>query len=371
MSPKQKKAFELRECPPHTAAKHALLRRYLGAWFPIIARWNKRVVHYDAFAGPGEYLGGAPGSPIIALETLLDHTAFSTMTGAEFVFLFNEQDEGCAEHLRERVGDFQAAHQPWPANVKIEINNSTFIDLTTEILDDIAKKEAKLAPTFAFVDPVGVKATPMAILKRLTDFPKAEMLVYFANEASVRWSGSGMIDQALADLFGTDDFKGAATLEGGKRSEFLHDLYKQRLHAECGFPYVQSFTMYDGRGKRVYDLFYCTREPIGMNRMKEAMWKLAPSGDFTFRDQFANQEVIFGDIVDTRPLRQHLLEHFRGQAVTVDTIVDHVVVATPYVESHVRRLTLKPMQEAVLISSPNQGRRGTFPKGTIIQFPNA
>lgn len=175
----------------------------------------------------------------------------------------------------------------------------------------------------------------------------------------------------MADLFGTDDFKGAATLEGGKRSEFLHDLYKQRLHAECGFPYVQSFTMYDGRGKRVYDLFYCTREPIGMNRMKEAMWKLAPSGDFTFRDQFANQEVIFGDIVDTRPLRQHLLEHFRGQAVTVDTIVDHVVVATPYVESHVRRLTLKPMQEAVLISSPNQGRRGTFPKGTIIQFPNA
>jgi hypothetical protein len=42
--------------------------------------------------------------------------------------------------------------------------------------------------------------------------------------------------------------------------------------------------MYDLRGKRVYDPFYCTRERIGLNRMKQAMWKIAPSGDFSFRD---------------------------------------------------------------------------------------
>jgi three-Cys-motif partner protein len=135
MPPRPKKTFELRPCPPHTAAKHALLRRYLGAWFPIITRWNKRVVYYDAFAGPGEYLGGAPGSPIVALETLIEHSAFQSMTDKEFVFLFNEQDGGCADHLGKQVAAFQAAHQPWPPNVKIDINNSTFIDLTTEILD--------------------------------------------------------------------------------------------------------------------------------------------------------------------------------------------------------------------------------------------
>ncbi|MCX2934713.1 three-Cys-motif partner protein TcmP [Mycobacterium sp. CVI_P3] len=368
MSPKPKKAFELRECPPHTAAKHALLRRYLGAWFPIIARWNKRVVYYDAFAGPGEYLGGSPGSPIIALQTLIDHSAFTAMSATEFVFLFNEQDGGCANHLGEQVAAFQAAHQPWPANVNIDINNSTFIDLTTEILDDIDKREAKLAPIFAFVDPVGVKATPMAILKRLTDFPKAEMLVYFANEASVRWSGSGQIDKALKDLFGTDEFKGVATLAPGESAHFVHDLYKQRLHDECNFPYIQSFTMYDDRGKRVYDLFYCTREPIGMSRMKEAMWKVAPSGDYTFRDRFANQEVIFAELVDAEPLRRHLMEYFRGQAVTIETVIAHVIVATPYLETHVKTKTLKPMQVAGQISSPNQNRPGTFPKGTIIQF---
>jgi three-Cys-motif partner protein len=369
MSPRRRRALELRARPPHTGAKHALLRRYLGAWFPIMARYNRRVVYYDAFAGPGEYKGGEPGSPIIALETLLEHDALASMSKTEFVFLFNEQDEACAGHLRALVAEFEEAHQPWPANVKIDINNTTFIDLTTEILDRIEQREARLAPTFAFVDPVGVTATPMAILKRLTDFPKAEMLVYFAHDTAVRWSGSGLIDDRLTDLFGSEDYKGASTLSGAQRSQFLHDLYKQQLHSECNFPYIQSFAMFDDRGKRVYDLYYCTREPVGMNRMKEAMWKVAPSGDFTFRDRFADQEVIFADVVDTTPLRAHLLEHFRGQAVTIDAVVDYVVVATPYIESHVRTLTLKPMQADALISSPNQRRRGTFPAGTIIQFP--
>jgi three-Cys-motif partner protein len=361
---------KLRERPPHTGAKHALLRRYLGAWFPIIARYNRRVVYYDAFAGPGEYKGGEPGSPIIALETLTEHDSFAPMSTTEFVFLLSEQDEACAEHLRDVVTEFHEAHQPWPANVKVDIKNTTFIDLTTEILDSLDEHEAKLAPTFAFVDPVGVKATPMSILKRLTDYPKAEMLVYFAHDSAVRWSGSGQIDKRLSDLFGTDEYKGASTLTGAQRSQFLHDLYKRQLHEECGFPYIQSFAMYDDRGKRVYDLYYCTREPIGMNRMKEAMWKIAPAGDFSFRDRFADQEVIFADAVDTTPLRAHLLEHFRGQAQTVDAVIDHVVVVTPYIESHVKRLTLAPMQADGLITSPNQRRRGTFPTGTIIIFPS-
>jgi hypothetical protein len=104
--------------------------------------------------------------------------------------------------------------------------------------------------------------------------------------------------------------------------------------------------------------------------MKEAMWKVAPAGDFSFRDRFADQEVIFADAVDTTPLRAHLLEYFRGQAETVDAVIDHVVVATPYIESHVKRLTLAPMQADGLITSPNQRRRETFPTGTIIIFPS-
>ena len=127
--------------------------------------------------------------------------------------------------------------------------------------------------------------------------------------------------------------------------------------------------MFDYRGKRVYDLYYCTHEPIGLDRMKQAMWKVTPSGDFSFRDRLAGQEVIFAEAVDTTALRIYLLEHFAGQAVTITSVVDEVIASTPFASNHVKRATLAPMQKDGLIGSPNQNRSGTYPDGTIIVFP--
>jgi hypothetical protein len=103
--------------------------------------------------------------------------------------------------------------------------------------------------------------------------------------------------------------------------------------------------------------------------MKQAMWKIAPSGDFSFRDRFAGMEVIFGDTVDTEPLRTDLLRQFAGQAVTIETITDYVIASTPFASNHVKRQTLAEMQKQDLITSPNQTRRNTFKDGTIIIFP--
>jgi three-Cys-motif partner protein len=73
----QETVWELR---PHTEAKHQLLTGYLKAWFPILSRWNDRIMFLDGFAGPGIYKGDTPdalpkpGSPIKALDVLLEHT---------------------------------------------------------------------------------------------------------------------------------------------------------------------------------------------------------------------------------------------------------------------------------------------------------
>lgn len=66
---------------PHTAAKHEILRRYLNAWFPILGTYNGRVVFLDGFAGPGIYSQGEPGSPIVALRTLLEPARLRPMRG--------------------------------------------------------------------------------------------------------------------------------------------------------------------------------------------------------------------------------------------------------------------------------------------------
>ena len=111
------------EIEPHTAAKHELLKHYLGAWFPILASREKRIIFLDGFAGPGIYSDDSPGSPIIALNTLLNHGAFPRCNGCEFVFLFIEQDPARFERLQTEIRQF-----PLPSNVQsrhIAVNSKT------------------------------------------------------------------------------------------------------------------------------------------------------------------------------------------------------------------------------------------------------
>lgn len=92
------------EIEPHTQAKHEILRRYLGAWFPILGKYNQRVVYIDGFCGPGRYKGGEVGSPIIALGEALKHNV--RLSNVNFTFLFMDVREDRIEHLASELVDF-------------------------------------------------------------------------------------------------------------------------------------------------------------------------------------------------------------------------------------------------------------------------
>ena len=79
---------------PHTEAKHDILTFHLGAWFPILGRSFNRLQFIDGFSGPGQYLGGEPGSPILALNTVERHRYFSEFAraGKTIDFLFVEKE---------------------------------------------------------------------------------------------------------------------------------------------------------------------------------------------------------------------------------------------------------------------------------------
>jgi hypothetical protein len=66
---------------PHTGAKHQIIQKYVAAWYPILSRWNGRVVFIDGFAGRGRYNDGSEWSPQIALHTLLDDGHLERMKG--------------------------------------------------------------------------------------------------------------------------------------------------------------------------------------------------------------------------------------------------------------------------------------------------
>ena len=58
---------------PIQKAKHDLLRRYLGGWFPILASFSGRVVYMDCHAGQGRHAGGEAGSWVLGANWCYKH----------------------------------------------------------------------------------------------------------------------------------------------------------------------------------------------------------------------------------------------------------------------------------------------------------
>ncbi|KJC64482.1 three-Cys-motif partner protein TcmP [Agreia bicolorata] len=352
---------------PHTSAKHAILRHYLNAWFPVLSSWSKRVVFIDGFAGPGSYAGGEPGSPELALRTLLDHGHATRMKETQFVFIFNEFNTERHAELEAHVDKLSVEHKGWPKNVVVKVHNDNFKTVAEQILTSLG--DDRMAPTFAFVDPFGYKDVPLELIARLMKYKQSELFIYWDANSANRFATGNIVDEHFEALFGTDEFKNAPPAGDANRMPFLHDLYRRQLAAQCGFRYVRSFQMVNSGNRTGNYLFFGTRSLKGLDKMKYAMWQVDPTGNFRFSDMLNNQAVLFDVTPDFTVLEDALLLEFSGQTVDIDDVVTYVIEFTPFHAGHVKMKTLKPMQAAGRISSPNQKRAGQFPPGTLIAFP--
>lgn len=352
---------------PHTGAKHEILTGYLKAWFPVLARYRGRILLLDAFAGPGSYTNGEPGSPLLAIRTLLEHSHLDNMiSDCEILMIFNENHPERYEALQAAIDEERASYENWPSKLQVHAINENFVTLAEDILEQL--DGAQLAPTFAFLDPFGYKDVPMELIARLLAYKRCELFIYFDYNSVSRFATAGNVDDALTDLYGTDEFMNAPPAGDPGRPGFLLALYERQLREVCGFEHVQSFAMLNQQNKINNYMIFCTRNLKGLNTMKTAMWKVDPLGEYRFADRLANQSVLFGTSdPDMSPLRDALLQVFGGQSIRIEDVEEFVIAETPYLVSHIRRRTLVPMIDAGLAWSSNL-RRGQFPPGTLVTF---
>ena len=358
---------------PHTAAKHLILRRYLGAWFPIFALAGRhtRVAYIDGFAGPGVYADGSPGSPIVALRTLLDHDAFHRLSRTTFVFIFVEQHPGRFLELQNQVETlWQAVEGGKPPNVVVRIVNDRFEDSAKEIVSGLGGKA--LIPTVAFVDPFGFSNVPIDVLCRLVASPRCEVLFSFMYDSVNRFveHPNDQIHDHLHGLFGTATYRSAAELDTpAERRDFLHGLFRQQVAKFGRFPYVLDFQMMNKQGKNVYSLVYATRHMKGLEVMKDAMWAVDPSGTFRFSDRFDSQTSLFGEDPDVGPLREAIVNEFAGSSATMGRIREFVLAETIFGANHFKKRVLRPLQEeGLIVNVEGQKRYGTFPDAVVVHF---
>ena len=349
---------------PHTAAKHQILRKYLDAWLPILRTYNRKM-YVDGFSGPGQYTGGEPGSPIIALEAALSHHA---NLGGELVFLFIEERDDRAEHLKDEIAKLAI-----PAHFVVKVERGTFADRLTKTLDKLDAAESQAPPTFALVDPFGFSGIPYALIQRLLSNSKCEVLITVMVDAINRWLAhpDENIRAHIAETFGTDEAIKIAEGTGDRATE-LKILYHHQLNSAAKF--VRYFEMCDRDHRVVYYLFFASNNPLGHLKMKEAMWKVDPLGDFTFSDSTNPDQALLFTAPSTAPLAADLVAKFRDTGkILVKLAEEYVQDHTAYLRKHMREAlgqleTNGRLKVGEIKADGKKRRANTYPNDALLTF---
>lgn len=351
----------------HTKGKHMVLRRYLEAWLPIMGTWNGRILFIDGFAGPGEYDRGEEGSPIIALRALVEHQAQRSIRG-DIHFAFIEKEPARAEHLASLVEGWRSK---LPPGSTVTVVHGLFDETMTGLLDQLEDRRRSLAPSFVMIDPFGVSGTPMSVIQRILAHTRSEVYVSFMYESINRFGVTPEFRDHLDGLFGCAEWiDGIGIADGRERRDFFYGLYESQLR-KAGAEQVVHFDLYEGN-RLVYAIFFGTKHHTGSDRMKQAIWKVAPFGNFAFRGTKSPQLTLGIDEPDYEPLKEALKQRFKGERWwTVDEIQNFVASdATEYHIGQLRRHALIPMETngELEVDENTRRKQRTYPAGTMIRF---
>lgn len=349
---------------PHTKAKHEILRRYLGAWFSILALKTSQLVYIDGFAGPGVYADGEDGSPIYALQIAAGIA--KKHPHKTFRLIFVEKDKKRAEFLKN-----EADKRALTPNVAFEVVNDEFRMAFPTIMRNL-KGRTKDTAVFAFVDPFGIKGVPMSYIAQLLKRPKAEVFINIMTDSINRFveHPDDAIRGHIADTFGIDNVY-EVIRNAPDRFLALKDLYQSQLKKYAQF--VRYFEMKNEKNRPIYYLFFASNSRKGHTKMKDAFWKVDETSGYTFSDATNPDQPVLIEIDPSESLARLLSKKFSGQRVLTKKVVDFVEDQTFYRETHAKKaLVLLEIQGGIAVeplkSDNSKRKRGSFPPGVTVIF---
>ena len=106
--------------------------------------------------------------------------------------------------------------------------------------------------------------------------------------------------------------------------------------------------------------------------MKEAIWKVDPFGNFTFRATRSPQLSLIASKPNTDPLKLQLSQRFANRGLIPIEEIEEFVRSdeTDYYSGQLKTHTLIPMEEAGQIKpdESSRKRKKSYPKGCRIRF---
>lgn len=289
--------------------KHRILKQYLPAYFRALKNIVNCFHYVDGFSGPGEYAGGVPGSPILAIEKI-EEAGLLQKTTLSFVDNSKKYYEALSEKIVQHRTYQNFMDEPF-------IKHGNFHDHIETILSKEVLKYKKVA-TFSFIDPCGVDGVRIQDLCRLLSLPFGEVLLFFNYDGINRILGgisSGEHDKrVLVELFGSelmvDDLllKLSNVNSPSEKEHIIRDYFIGSLRSLCNIRYFVPFRVENPVMDRTsHYLVHCCNNCLGFKMMKHVMWEASTkqgseySGlEFLNDDELGRQFTLFKHDIDNQ-----------------------------------------------------------------------
>jgi len=308
------------------------------------------ITYAEGFAGAGVYKGGEPGSPVIAYDVFAG--ALDALPKRMRLILMEEEPRR-VEELERQIARARAKYTTnITGRLTADIQQG---DFHPALLQKLRTTGALGKPLFVLLDSFGGPDIPYSLLQELARLPATEVMVTFEPGFLTRFAEKHEGHrQSGNDAFGNSDWQAVFQQPSPQKFPFLREQYRETLR-RAGFSHTLYFEMVDEGGRKLY-LIFGTGHELGLQKIKDAMWKVDTSYGVRYRDPKDTQqqtlELEFEP--DTAPLRRILRDYIAAspEGRTVPELQRFTLLETVYRPAQVITLLRQMRDDGILKAEP-------------------
>lgn len=342
---------------PHTQVKHLVYRNYLQCWMPKILQKFPQATIVDAFAGPGIYEDGPPGSPVVIAKTFLEHAAYLRFSTLNVV---------CLEERPDRVEELRRQVALIPASPKLRITimePGVFLEQQSS-LATLAHGRDSRRPTLWLLDPFKPSTVPFSAVRQCAARPRDEVLLTLFTHEMHRFCEKPGFDSTLDNLFGGDAWRAAVAVKGAAgRKQAFAEAFGAALKSQ-GLLSGQ-FAVQVGMQTARYHLILATHNEAGLQCWNPIKWKLDGYTGAGASAATLNQPDLFGTSY-TRKL-EDALRGFAGSEQPMATLVS-CTTKLGFIERQLREVLDDLAREGLAIRVHPITARSAWPSDGVVRF---
>jgi three-Cys-motif partner protein len=356
--------------------KAAIVADYFWAWASVIISVQKRypqhaqrIAYIDLFAGPGRYENGAASTPLLIMERAVADPEIRN----RLVALFNDNDANNTASLEREInaipGIESLKHKP-----QIE---------TGEVGENVVKEfqNARLVPTFLFVDPFGYKGLSLQLVNSVLKDWGCDCVFFFNYNRISMGLGNDAVEEHMDALFGKaradklrERFK-MRVVAPWEREAFIVDEMKRALE-EMGGKHVLPFRFRNLEGTRTtHHLFFVSKHFRGYEVMRDVMYKHSHKdvnvAKFEYSPADSRCPTLFELVRPLGDLEDMLLTDCAGKTLPIRGLFESHSVGKGFVLKNYREVLCRMEREGKIKMDPPcpPRRKDTVGEKVKISFP--